>query len=96
LAHGADTRKPKKISMDPKLYLYTVEVRLLVKMTTNARLQDTIWEWAGIEAMLGEGNSLCTLNLSLLGHSLPLGRGALQAHLTGSNFPMNVMVLYFT
>ena len=41
--------------MDPKLYLYTVEVRLLVKMTTNARLQDTIWEWAGIEAMLGGG-----------------------------------------
>ena len=84
-----------EISIDPEYVYKSVEMRLL-KMTTNAWLQDTIWEWPGNEAMLGEGNSLRTLNLSLLGHSLPLGRGALQAHLTGSNFPMNVMVLYFT
>ena len=36
-----------------------------------------------------------TLYLSLLGHRLPLGNGALQDHLTGSNFPAKVMVRHF-
>ena len=84
-----------EVSIDLEYVYKSVEMRPL-KMTTNAWLQDKIWEWPGNEVMLGEGNSLRTLNLSLLGHSLPLGRGALQAHLTGSNFPMNVIVLYFT
>lgn len=36
---------------------------------------------------------IITLYRSLRGQSFPLGRGALQAHWTGSNFPVNSITL---
>ena len=41
-----------------------------------------------------EKGEVTTLKRSLLGQSLPFGRGARQDHFTGSNFPKNVMVLH--
>ena len=51
-----------EISIDPEYVYKSVEMRPL-KMTTNAQLQDTIWEWPGIEAMIEEGNTLRSMYL---------------------------------